>query len=209
MQTSLLFKEADGQSEQLTLPDANLSLLTACFPPEEARTLFDLLLNDTPWQQEYLHIAGKRIRVPRLQAWYGDADAGYAYSGLSLKPLPWTGTLNAIRQRVEQHSHVRFNSVLLNYYRDGNDSVAWHADDEPELGPDPVIASVSLGCERHFQLKHRQPGYKRLNLHLGNGSLLIMGSGLQRNWVHRVPKQQGLADPRINLTFRLVHTPAR
>lgn len=144
--------------------------------------------------------------MPRLQAWYGVPEARYGYSGLRLPPLPLTAPLRRLMDLLAEHTGQRFNAVLLNCYRDGKDSVSWHADDEPELGPDPVIASLSLGATRRFELRHKQglPGGKRV-LELPHDSLLLMGVGVQRNWQHRIPKEPGREGLRINLTFRLVH----
>lgn len=161
------------------------------------------LLTETPWRQDSLNFGGKPVLVPRLQAWYGDRR--YGYSGLKLAPLPWTPVLDGIRRKISQAAQLEFNSVLVNYYRDGNDSVAWHSDDERELGPDPRIASLSLGATRRFELKHRTRKQTRMSMPLENGSLLLMGSGLQRHWMHQLPKEAGITLPRINLTFRFIH----
>lgn len=144
--------------------------------------------------------------MPRLQAWYGDDDAQYGYSGLRLSPLPWTALLNTIRTDIEQRLQLRFNSVLLNHYRHGDDSVAWHADDEKELGPEPIIASLSFGVTRRFELKHRtRRDLTKVNIDLDDGSLILMGQGVQKHWIHQIPKQPGITAPRLNLTFRFIH----
>lgn len=177
----------------------------AAFNGAEANALLSSLLETIPWQQSALRIAGKLINVPRLQCWMGDAESNYGYSGMRLQLVPWQAEVLAIRQRVEALTELEFNSVLLNYYRTGQDSVAWHADSEPELGADPVIASVSLGAERQFQLKSKSSGkatnYRML---LRHGSLIVLGKGLQANWLHQLPKTKGLDHPRINLTFRQI-----
>ena len=191
--------------ERFTLPDAELHYFPAWYTPPESAALRQQLLAETPWRQDSLRFAGKPVAVPRLQAWYGDRASHYGYSGLHLSPLPWTPLLAGMRERIERELGLRFNSVLLNYYRDGNDSVAWHSDDEHELGPDPRIASLSLGVPRPFELKHRSLcGYGKRSLTLADGSLLLMGYGLQRHWQHQLPKQPGLQEARLNLTFRLV-----
>lgn len=171
-------------------------------PPPEAEALFVCLRDAVPWQQHELRFGQRVVAVPRLTCWYGDAGAAYTYSGIANEPLPWTPALAHVRDRLEQRVGVRFNSVLLNYYRDGKDSVAWHADDEPELGPDPVIASVSLGASRTFWVRERATK-KKYSLSLDPGSLLVMGQGVQRTYEHAVLKEPGSA-PRINLTFRRV-----
>ena len=173
------------------------------FTQSESAGLLQGLLATLPWRQEYLKIAGKVIAVPRLQCWMGDNESHYGYSGLRLKPLPWNSLVAQIRRRVEGLTDRGFNSVLINYYRDGQDSVAWHADDESELGPEPIIASVSFGAERVFQFKRKQANAAgKFQLKLRSGSVLVMGSGLQENWLHQLPKVKDLKAPRINLTFR-------
>ncbi len=168
-------------------------------------SLLQELLEYTPWRSEEITLYGKRYRQPRLSAWYGDPDSRYAYSGLALEPLPWTDTLLAIRHRLEDLSGGHFNSVLLNYYRDQRDSMGMHADDETELGPDPLIASLSLGDTRTLVLKHRQrPDLDSLRLPLAHGSLLLMGGSTQRCWKHGINKEKTPCGPRINLTFRLI-----
>ena len=199
---------ADG-GEQLILPDATLHYFPAFYAADDSRALYQRLLVETPWQQDTVNFGGKRILVPRLQAWYGDENANYGYSGLKLKPHAWTPLLASMRDRLQQRLSLPFNSVLLNYYRDGQDSVAWHSDDEPALGADPNIASLSLGTSRRFELKHKQRReLKKLSIELGDGSLLLMGSGLQRHWSHQVPKESGVTGARLNLTFRFIHAMA-
>lgn len=173
------------------------------FSPNQADGLMHRLMTEIPWQQEHLRIAGKLRAVPRLQCWMGDRSSHYGYSGVRLTPCPWNETVSCIHERVSELSGFGFNSVLINYYRDGRDSVAWHADDEAELGERPIIASVSLGAERQFQLKQKNHSpAKKFQLILRHGSLLIMGESMQQHWLHQLPKVKGLAEPRINLTFR-------
>jgi alkylated DNA repair dioxygenase AlkB len=169
----------------------------------EATQMFERLIAEIPWQQEHLRIAGKLRAIPRLQCWMGDSASNYGYSGVSLAPCPWHDTVKKIHDRVADLCASTFNSVLINYYRNGQDSVAWHADDETELGDTPVIASVSLGAERTFELKqkHQTPA-KKYQLLLRHGSLLIMGGKMQQHWLHQLPKDKGLLEARINLTFR-------
>jgi len=193
------------QGERLSLPDAELHYFPVWYDQAASLGLRQQLLAETPWQQDTLHFGGKPVAIPRLQAWYGDTGSRYGYSGLRLNPLPWTALLASMRERLERELGLRFNSVLLNYYRDGNDSVAWHSDDEHELGPDPCIASLSLGAPRPFELRHRSlRSHGKRSLELGDGSLLLMGQGLQRHWQHQLPKQPGLQEARLNLTFRLI-----
>jgi alkylated DNA repair dioxygenase AlkB len=188
--------------ECFSLPDAELAYLSNFYDAAACEKLLRRLLAETPWRQDTINFGGKAVAVPRLQAWYGDRH--YGYSGLKFPPLPWTDLLLDIRDKISTATQLPFNSVLLNYYRNGNDSVAWHSDDEHELGPDPLIASLSLGAARRFELKHRTLKRTKLNLWLDNGSLLLMGTGLQQNWQHQLPKDAGVAAPRINLTFRFI-----
>ena len=171
--------------------------------PSEADQMLETLTAEIPWRQESLRIAGKLRAIPRLQCWMGDSASKYGYSGVRLTPCPWHETVKTIRERVADLSGSTFNSVLINFYRNGQDSVAWHADDEAELGDSPVIASVSLGAERIFELKqkHQTPA-KKYQLLLRHGSLLIMSGLMQQHWLHQLPKIKGLMEPRINLTFR-------
>lgn len=210
MQGVLLNAVADnGEGEQLTLPDGTLHYFPSFYSAEQSAACFGLLLRETPWQQDTLNFGGKAIAVPRLQAWYGDTNTNYGYSGLKLAPHPWTPLLTRLREELQQRLSLPFNSVLLNYYRDGQDSVAWHSDDERELGPDPQIASLSFGTSRRFELKHKQRrDLKKLALELGDGSLLLMGAGLQQHWSHQVPKEPAVTGPRLNLTFRFIHAMA-
>jgi len=188
--------------EKIRLQDAEILLYTEFLDTCCADSLFEQLLEVTPWQQDSLNFGGKSVLIPRLQAWYGDKESRYGYSGLTLNPLPWTPLLDELKENIQQLCHSTFNSVLLNYYRNGNDSVAWHSDDEKELGKDPVIASLSLGASRRFELKHRNRKMPKSVCELTHGSLLVMGAGIQHNWNHQVPKQPGIQEGRINLTFR-------
>lgn len=156
------------------------------------------------WRQERIRVYGREHAVPRLTAWYGDRGATYTYSGIRHEPQPWSPTLVAMRERIEAAAGARFNSVLLNRYRTGADSNGWHADDEPELGPAPVIASVSLGAARRFALRRRGETRRLVTLVLEHGSLLIMSGRSQQEYQHTVPKEARVAGERINLTFRLV-----
>ena len=144
--------------------------------------------------------------MPRLQYWVGDRGSNYGYSGIRLEPKPWTDTILTIKERVESLTNEQFNSVLLNYYRDGQDSVSWHADDEKELGRHPIIASVSFGAHRKFQFRPKAKDDKRrFQMELRHGSVLVMGNTLQNKWLHQLPKISGLKESRINLTFRKIY----
>lgn len=190
--------------QALDLPDADVRLWPQALEAAEADALFVALRAGVDWQQEEVLIFGRRHRVPRLVAWHGDPGASYAYSGTTHEPAPWSAELLDLRRRVEQLTCHRYNSVLLNLYRDGNDGMGWHADDEPELGADPVIASVSLGATRRFRLRHRRRRDCIATLELGHGSVLLMAGSTQHHYVHAVPKTARAVDERINLTFRQV-----
>lgn len=191
----------------LALPRADVSLAPHFLTPAEAAALLTELTAAVPWRHEPIKLFGQEVLQPRLTAWYGDAGATYRYSGLQLEPLPWLPVLQELRQRVQAAAGVAFNSVLLNLYRHGQDSMGWHADDEPELGPNPVIASLSLGATRRFRLRPR-PGadfaHAPVGLELSSGSLLLMRGETQHHWQHAVPKTTRPTAPRLNLTFRMV-----
>ena len=164
-----------------------------------AGRLFQELMAMTTWRQEIATVMGRRVPIPRLTAWHG--EAGYVYSGIRMPPAPWHAALLEIKAVAEACAGHAFNSVLLNLYRDGRDSVSWHADNEPGLGRNPVIASISLGATRRFQMKHRLRD-ERLSLDLPPGSCLVMAGATQHHWLHQVPKTSRPVGPRINLTFR-------
>lgn len=189
--------------QRLPLADGELLWFPDFLDATTAECLFRRLSRELAWQQEYIHLFGRRVAQPRLSVWHGDADARYRYSGLELAPLPWTRSLAALRQRLNTRLDARLNSVLANLYRDGRDSMGWHSDDEAELGPEPVIASLSLGATRRFQLRHRYRD-ERGQLELTSGSLLIMAGSTQQYWQHQVPKTRRPVGPRINLTFRRI-----
>jgi alkylated DNA repair dioxygenase AlkB len=189
----------------LPLPDGELLYAESVPLPDEPGALLRQLIDETPWRQETITLWGQSHLQPRLSAWYGDPQAIYTYSGMTLTPLPWTPLLSATRASVEGLAGHRFNSVLLNYYRDQNDSMGYHSDDEPELGDQPVIASLSLGAERPFLLKPKAGGAARaVKLVLKSGSLLVMQGNTQRNWKHGIAKERHPCGPRINLTFRAI-----
>lgn len=186
-------------------PDAELVLYPGFDPGNDPYDLLRELIQQTPWRADAITLFGKRHPQPRLHAWYGDAGCAYRYSGLRLEPLPWTPTLERLRRQVEQAAGGEFNSVLLNYYRHERDSMGMHADDEPELGPRPLIASLSLGATRTLLLRHRtRHDLKTLRLPLPHGSLLVMGGETQQHWKHGINKERRPLGPRVNLTFRKI-----
>ncbi len=195
------------KEECLQVPDAELLLWRhAGLGDDEA--LLRQLIEETPWRSESITLWGKTCPQPRLIAWYGDDGISYTYSGTTLHALPWMPTLLAIKNRVEELSGAAYNSVLVNYYRDERDSMGFHADDEPELGPLPTIASVSLGEPRTFVLRHRRrKDVANVKLELPSGSLLVMRGATQANWKHAILKRSKPCGPRINLTFRRIVDP--
>lgn len=173
--------------------------------PDEAGSLLSLLLRCVPWREREIVLFGRRILQPRLVAWLGDPDALYTYSGVTLTPEPWPDPLRDLRARVEGVVGQRFNSVLANLYRNEADSMGMHSDDEPELGPDPTVASVSLGETRRFTVRPKAKGGPSVDYLLPSGSLLVMTGSFQSEFRHGIPKERTPRGPRINLTFRRIY----
>ena len=192
----------DGGFVRVELPDAEVEYRRGFFGPDEALALFDALRAEIRWERHRVRIRGREVDCPRLSGWEGDAT--YAYSGITLRPAPWTPRVVAVRSRVEAATGEAFNSVLANLYRDGSDRLGWHADDEPELGPAPVIASASFGAPRRFLLRPKRGGGASVPIVLEPGSLLVMRGPTQRHWLHSVPPTRRPVGPRINLTFRRI-----
>lgn len=194
------------QSEPIffDLPDAEIIYYPNFLLQEKANLLFQELLVNTPWQQDEITVYGKKHLQPRLTALYGNEGKPYSYSNIVMQPHYWTLSLQKIKSMVENVSETNFTTVLLNYYRNGNDSNGWHADNEKELGINPIIASLSLGAERNFQLKHNSDTSLKKNIILENGSLLLMKGTTQHFWKHQIPKTAKPTRPRINLTFRVI-----
>jgi alkylated DNA repair dioxygenase AlkB len=190
--------------ESLTFPENLLEYYPGFVEGNESRLLAQKLIEEVPWRQQSIHMYGKEVIAPRLMAWFGDADHSYSFSGTKFEPYPWTDELADLKRRIEARTGHTFNSVLLNYYRNGNDSVAWHGDNERELGRNPVIASVSLGQERRFEFRYRLDHSRKYGLTLENGSLLLMKGDLQHTWEHRIPKSKTITRARVNLTFRTI-----
>lgn len=190
-------------STSLTPRDGEAHYFPVFIPRAEADALFDELVARIAWQTEELSLYGKRILVPRRVAWYGDRGAVYRYSGVRHEPIPWLPQLLDLRERVASATQHLFNSVLANYYRDGNDSMGWHADKELELGVNPVIASLSFGAARSFKLQHNK-SKQVVDIVLEHGSLLLMSGSLQHHWRHCLPKTRQPASGRVNLTFRRI-----
>lgn len=191
--------------EKFNLKDGEVWLMSNFIPEDKAKFYYYTLLSNINWKQEEIKMYGKTYPVPRKTAWYGYPDFNYKYSGIMCNPEPWTKELMDIKRVIEHFlPGENFNSVLLNLYRDGNDKVSWHADDEPELGINPTIASVSLGALRRFDLKHKKDPEQKLQIELSSGSLVIMKGALQHHWLHQIPAQKKIHEPRINLTFRTI-----
>jgi len=194
---------ADIECERLPLVDAELLFWPQAEIALDFASLLDNLIRDSAWRQEEITVYGKAYRQPRLSAWYG--DRGYSYSGIRLEPEPWTDTLLDIRERVQKLVGQDFNSVLLNYYRDQNDKMGMHSDDERELGGQPVIASLSLGETRTLLLRHKtRRDLKTVKLPLPCGCLLVMRGNTQQHWRHGISAERSHCGPRINLTFRTI-----
>ena len=190
---------------EIDIPDAEVFLYPSLLSNREADKLFDTLKKNIIWEKQKIKLYGEVHEVPRLTAWYGDPNKSYEYSGIKLKTRLWNAGLLKIREKIETISKTKFNSVLLNLYRSGSDSVLWHSDDEPELGKNPVIGSLSLGEAREFQMKHKYNRDLKQNILLQHGSFLLMKGKTQHNWLHQIPKRKNLKGERINLTFRTIH----
>jgi alkylated DNA repair dioxygenase AlkB len=188
----------------LDLQDANIVYFPSFFTSDVASELYHDLLHEIPWQQDNIKVFGKEFAQPRLTALFGNDGKPYSYSNITMQPNPWNLLLQKIKFHVESVAEINFTTVLLNYYRDGSDSNGWHADNEKELGQNPIIASVSLGSERMFQLKHNTEPSLRQNILLEHGSLLLMKGTTQHFWKHQIPKTKKLVGGRINLTFRVI-----
>lgn len=203
-----LLKDSEPEVEDLlagTQSGAGSSAILhrAAFAPDQSQRLFRRLHDEVEWEQQEITVYGKTHLQPRLVAWYGDAGTAYTYSGLTLQPRPWIDPISQIKAVCESLAGVTFNSVLLNLYRDGEDTVGWHSDDEPALGQNPVIASVSLGAVRRFDLRHKTTK-ETVKTPLPSGSVLLMSGRLQSDWSHQIPRSKRVDAPRINLTFRRI-----
>ena len=203
MQTEQLGFGPTNGPEHLPIEGGDLTIFYQVDLGASYAELLTHLVQYTKWRQELIRVYGKPYLQPRLSAWFGDKS--YRYSGIHLAPMPWTTQLLEIKSQVENLSGHFFNSVLLNYYRDQSDSMGMHSDDERELGPQPVIASLTLGETRDFLLRHKtDKRLKTIKLPLPAGSLLLMRGDTQRNWRHGIGRQKSTCGPRINLTFRNV-----
>lgn len=192
-------------ASEVSQPYGEVIIYQNFFNQSESDRFFLELLKNINWQQDKIKIFGKEVDLPRLTAWYGDAGKSYTYSSITMNPNPWTKNLLSIKKRIEEKVNINFNSVLANLYRNGQDYVSWHSDDEKELGENPTIASVSFGATRRFLLRHKSnKNLETVDLSLGHGSLLIMKGSTQHYWKHQVPKTTKVKTERINLTFRVI-----
>ncbi|MBC7816511.1 MAG: alpha-ketoglutarate-dependent dioxygenase AlkB [Planctomycetaceae bacterium] len=189
---------------RIEIPDADVLYFEAPDLGVSSREALERLLREVPWEQRTITVWGKAHLQPRLIAWYGDPGTTYSYSRIQLAPRPWTDWLMHLKVAVENAVASRFNSALLNLYRDHRDSMGFHSDDEPELGPHPTIASLSFGAERVFLLKHRAGASGTVRLKLASGSLLLMKGKTQAHWQHGINKQATPCGPRVNVTFRQI-----
>ncbi len=188
----------------LNLPDADITYYPAIYNLAKAQNIFEELYNNTVWQQDDITIFGKTHAQPRLTALYANNTNSYSYSGITMHPTPFSPLLQKIKTTVEQYTHHHFTTCLLNLYRNEQDSNGWHADNEKELGINPIIASLSFGAPRWFHLKHRNEKQYKAKILLEPGSLLVMKGTTQQFWLHQIPKKKISTPPRINLTFRTV-----
>ena len=193
----------NAEWQRFALPGADVRLAQFC-DAHAAQRWFEQLFSEIAWERHRLKLFGREIDAPRLSCWIGDPDAVYRYSGVRFVPHAWTPACAQLRDAVMALCGENYNSVLCNLYRSGRDSMGWHSDNEPELGPQPIIASLSFGASRRFRLRHRRDPALRLELELATGSLLLMAGTTQRNYRHDLPKTVRAVGARINLTFRRI-----
>ncbi|MCS6906045.1 MAG: alpha-ketoglutarate-dependent dioxygenase AlkB [Bacteroidia bacterium] len=189
---------------KIVIPNGLIYHIPEFIPLQESKKLFIFLVRSLFWRKDSIQLFGKKIMQPRLTAWYGEPNLVYTYSGLELQTIPWTYTLLQIKNQIEATGIGNYNAVLINYYRNGNDSVGYHADDEPELGYCPIIAILSLGETRKLQMKPKKSKDSTLSFMLKNGDLFIMAGATQHFWYHQIPKEKTIKNPRISLTFRKI-----
>ena len=188
-------------SGELLPGDGSAVLFPDFLCESDADNYFSGLHNNTPWEQNFIRLFGKEVSEPRLSTWHAEADLPYTYSGVPRTPHPWKEPLSSLRTACEAHTGQSFNGALLNLYRTGLDAMGWHSDDEAVNGPNPVIASISLGAERRFDFRHKQ-SREMISVVLPHGSLLVMSGACQTFWLHRIAKTTRQTEPRINVTFR-------
>src|SRR5690242_20494002 len=194
-----LFNSGNLRIKTFDIPDAELKLWEHFFPRQQADTYYQTIMKDTPWKQEEITLYEKKHLTPRMTVWYGKKRDGSTSRF-------FTPTLQEIKEKVEAETKIKFTSVLVNLYRDGKDGVGWHRDHDRELGPNPVVASVTFGETRPFEIRHKfKKELEKIRIPLDHGSLLLMAGPMQHYWEHQIPKTAKKIGPRINLTFRIVH----
>jgi alkylated DNA repair dioxygenase AlkB len=196
--------ENTSEPIRFNVPDAEIVYYPHFFDVMQSDLLFQELLQKIPWQQDDIKVFGKIHAQPRLTALFGNDGKSYSYSNIKMQPHSWNSMLHDLKQKVEAVSATDFTTVLLNLYRDGKDSNGWHADNEKELGVNPVIASLSFGAERYFHLQHNTDKNQKIKILLEHGSLLVMKGATQHFWKHQIPKTAKPIGTRINLTFRSI-----
>lgn len=201
---TFLSKQDSDRTLRYLLDNPQFDPINTHWPGINDQAFAQIPFKHIAWQRQSGRFYGKELRFARMTAWYGEAEAIYRYSGQSAYPLPWNEGLLALKSQVEQLCECRFNSVLLNWYRDGHDHLSWHADDEKELGQNAVIASLSLGATRDFLIRRADDHRQKLVMPLAHGSLLVMRGAMQKYWQHAVPKRRRVAGSRVNLTFRWI-----
>lgn len=204
-QVDLFGQVIDTPNPIIKLQDAELLYHPTFYNKAESDRMFKTLLETIEWKQDKIMMYGKEILLPRLSAWYGDSNKPYTYSGITLNPLPWTDELLQIKERIEREANVKFSSVLINRYRNGQDYVGWHTDAEKELGKNPVIGSVNFGATRKFQLRRIDDHSEKFEVELKHGTFLVMQGSTQHFWQHQVPKTAVKIGERLNLTFRVIN----
>ena len=205
IQVDLFGQTIETPNPIIKLQDAELLYHPAFYDKTESDRIFKTLLETIEWKQDKIMMYGKELPLPRLSAWYGDNNKPYTYSGITLNPLPWTEELLRIKEKIEAEAKVKFSSVLLNRYRDGQDYVGWHTDAEKELGKNPVIGSVNFGATRKFQLRRIDDHKEKFEVELKHGTFLLMQGSTQHYWQHQVPKTATKIGERLNLTFRVIN----
>lgn len=188
----------------LNLPNSDITYHPNFLGAEKASFYFNLFMESIPWQQDDIKVFGKTYPQPRLTALLSTNGKPYSYSNITMLPHEFTKETLEIKREIEKHTKVEFTTCLLNLYRDGKDSNGWHSDNEKELGLNPIIASITLGQERYFHLKHRSNKNLKHKMILEHGSLLLMQGETQHHWLHQVPKTSKHSTERINLTFRVI-----
>ena len=198
-----LFSSSNDHIE-VHLPPTKADFYPNFLTKEQADYLLRDLIENVAWNQEHINFMGKISPIPRLTFWYSKENKEYTYSGIKVLPVPFPEAIKRLNKLVEEKSGHEFNSVLLNLYRDGDDKVSWHADDEQSLGTEINIASISVGAERDFQFKSKHNPEEKKEINLTHGSLLVMHNPIQNHWLHQIPVRKKVSEPRINLTFRYI-----